>query len=236
MNSKLIALISLLAALYLIVTLLPGIPVPGLPRLKIQLEAGIATVYGALLGPIWGAVATAVGVILATYLPPGGASLVSIVFSPSPVFNALISGLLYKGLRKQAFLILSVAIIIISVSPIFHPLSKYSYIYFAALYDKVITLFLILTLPYLETRNRMIYLIVLGFIGSESDNIMGNVIFSNPYIYKGVFGLNEKIARKLYLISPLFYPFVRLLQGVFSAIVIYGLEKRLPKDYWISKS
>ncbi|MEM2906632.1 MAG: ECF transporter S component, partial [Candidatus Odinarchaeota archaeon] len=47
-----ITLIALIAALYVVISILPGIPVA--PGVEIQFEAGFAVVIGVLLGPYIG--------------------------------------------------------------------------------------------------------------------------------------------------------------------------------------
>lgn len=50
-----VSLVAVFAALYIVLSILPGIPVVGLGELKIELEASIASVFGIVLGPYLGA-------------------------------------------------------------------------------------------------------------------------------------------------------------------------------------
>ncbi|MEM2702840.1 MAG: ECF transporter S component, partial [Candidatus Bathyarchaeia archaeon] len=110
LSSKKIAFTAAFAALYYIMSYLPGIPAIGVPGIKIQMEACMASVFGLILGPYLGALAVFLGVFVAWALPPGSASPQSLIFLPSPVINALIVGLLYSGQWKAASTILSALI------------------------------------------------------------------------------------------------------------------------------
>ena len=93
LKSKDLALISILAALYVIIAALPGIPIIG-GKGRIDLAASIAPVFGILLGPWKGGLTALVGVLLAWLLPPGAPSLHSAVFIPAPVLSSLTTGFL----------------------------------------------------------------------------------------------------------------------------------------------
>ncbi|RLE60564.1 MAG: hypothetical protein DRJ49_00920 [Thermoprotei archaeon] len=93
LESRELALISILAALYVIIAALPGIPIIG-GKGRIDLAASIAPVFGILLGPWKGGLTALVGVLLAWLLPPGTPSPHSAVFIPAPVISSLTTGFL----------------------------------------------------------------------------------------------------------------------------------------------
>jgi len=80
LSSKNIAFTAVFASLYYIMSYLPGIPAIGVPDVKVQLEACMASVFGLILGPYLGALATSLGVFVAWALPPGSMSPQSLIF------------------------------------------------------------------------------------------------------------------------------------------------------------
>jgi len=143
LNSKNIALTAVFAALYYVMSYLPGIPAIGVPGVKIQLEACMASVFGLILGPYLGALATLVGVTVAWALPPGSASPQSLIFLPSPVINAFIVGLIYDRRWKIASAILAPLVLAFWFLPPAQPPEQNFIVGVAAMWDKVLALALI---------------------------------------------------------------------------------------------
>jgi hypothetical protein len=143
LNSKNIALTAVFAALYYVMSYLPGIPAIGVPGVKIQLEACMASVFGLILGPYLGALATLVGVTVAWALPPGSASPQSLIFLPSPVINAFIVGLIYDRRWKVASAILAPLVLAFWFLPPAQPIEQNFIVGVAAMWDKVLALALI---------------------------------------------------------------------------------------------
>ncbi|MEM1581703.1 MAG: hypothetical protein QXK89_04220 [Candidatus Bathyarchaeia archaeon] len=153
LSSKKIAFTAAFAALYYIMSYLPGIPAIGVPGIKIQMEACMASVFGLILGPYLGALAVFLGVFVAWALPPGSASPQSLIFLPSPVINALIVGLLYSGQWKAASTILSALIAAFWFLPPVQPIEQNFIIGIAAMWDKILALLLIA--PAIILRRRL---------------------------------------------------------------------------------
>ena len=103
LKSKDLALISILAALYVIIAALPGIPIIG-GKGRIDLAASIAPIFGILLGPWKGGLTALIGVLLAWLLPPGAPSLHSAVFIPAPVLSSLTTGFLTTRERLPSWI------------------------------------------------------------------------------------------------------------------------------------
>ena len=143
LNSKKIALTAVFAALYYVMSYLPGVPAIGVPGVKIQLEACMASVFGLILGPYLGALATFVGVLTAWALPPGNMSITGLIFAPSPVINALSVGLIYEGKWKSAFIILALLIAGFWFLPPTQPIEQNFMVGIAATWDKILALLLI---------------------------------------------------------------------------------------------
>ncbi len=142
LDSKKIALTSIFAALYYMMSYLPGVPAIGLPQVKIQIEACMASVFGLILGPYLGALATFIGVFTSWALPPGSASLTGLIFLPSPVINAFTVGLICNGGWRKAFVILALLIVVFWILPPVQPIEQNFIVGIAAMWDKILALLL----------------------------------------------------------------------------------------------
>ncbi|MCX8171599.1 MAG: ECF transporter S component [Candidatus Bathyarchaeota archaeon] len=143
LSSKNIALTAVFASLYYVMSYLPGIPAIGVPGVRIQLEACMASVFGLILGPYLGALATFLGVLVAWALPPGSMSPQSLIFLPSPIINALIVGFIYGGRWKIATMILAALVAAFWFLPPAQPLEQNFVVGIAAMWDKLLALFLV---------------------------------------------------------------------------------------------
>jgi len=224
--------------LLLILSILPGIPVVGLPGMKIQLEASIASIFGILLGPYLGALSALLGTLIATFY--GGLSLFNMIFILNPASNAFISGLLVRGRWREALVMFALIVIGFWLTPMPHPLHENWYVGVAATFDKVIALLLIPPLhkfmsgelsAITKRRARLLRLVspifLIAFIGNQFDSALGCLIFALPLVYQGIFGLETEFVRTLFIISPLAYPAIRLLQAVIASIIGIPLIKAL---------
>jgi len=143
LETRSLALTAIFSALYYVMSYLPGIPAIGVPGVKIQLEACIASVFGLVLGPYLGALAAFVGVLVAWALPPGSMGINNLIFLPSPVINAFLVGLIYNKRWKSAFVILAVLVAAFWFLPPAQPTEQYFLVGVAAMWDKILALFLI---------------------------------------------------------------------------------------------
>lgn len=230
------ALVAAFAALYLILSILPGIPAVGFPAIKIELEAALASVMGVILGPYLGGLAALLGTTLAFVFPPG-AGIFGLPFIFNPAFNALVTGLIFKGRWKAALAIFAAVVASFFVSPVPNPLAQYWRVGLAATFDKIAALLLILPAAVLLARRSSVeseakpltlslgLLLLLAFIGNEADNALGVALFAMPPIYSGIYGLNLEAVRGLFLVSPFVYPAIRALQAVAAALIGLPLLK-----------
>ncbi len=92
LRAKDVSMISVLAATYAVLTLIPGIPIIG-GKGRINLAASIAPVFGIALGPWKGALAALVGTSIALVLPSGTPTPIGLLFLPAPVISSLVAGL-----------------------------------------------------------------------------------------------------------------------------------------------
>jgi|Deesub1362B_J571_1020462.scaffolds.fasta_scaffold03546_3 uncharacterized membrane protein len=237
-SSKETALTASFAALYAIFSLLPGLPIIGLPTLTIQLEAAMASVFGIILGPYLGALAALLGAILAWLLPPGSGSPFGMPFLFNPAINAFIVGLVYTGQWKKGFAVMAAVIAAFIFLPPSQPIIQYYYVAALVIWDKVIALLMIFPTIYLMKKYELshvwsfVFYFFLAFIGNQADSALGCVIFAIPIVYNGIFGLTIDTVRYLFVVSPLVYPIIRLFQAIFAAIIAMSLVEALKNLGW----
>lgn len=152
LETRSISLVAIFSALYYVMSYLPGIPAIGVPGVKIQLEACMASVFGLILGPYLGALASFMGVFVSWALPPGSMSPSGLVFLPSPVINAFLVGLIHGKKWKSAFAILAVLVAAFWFLPPAQPTEQYFLIGVAAMWDKILALLLIVPTTILMER------------------------------------------------------------------------------------
>jgi len=112
----------------------------------------MASVFGLVLGPYLGALAAFLGVLVAWALPPGSMGVNNLIFLPSPVINAFIVGLIYNRRWKAAFAVLAVLVAAFWFMPPAQPTAQNFIIGVAAMWDKVLALFLIIPTAILMER------------------------------------------------------------------------------------
>lgn len=234
-----IALIAIFAALYYILSLItPYVPAVGLPELKINLEALIASVFGLVLGPYLGFSAAFMGAIVAWLLPPGNLSPLGLPFLLAPAFNALVVGLIYYKKWKYAFLTFGVLIVVFPLLPPSQPLTEYGYVSALVIWDKIIALALIVPSAIFAKRLSspkllMILYFLLAFIGNQADNMWGADAFAVPVVYNGIYALDLATTRFLFTVSPLIYPAIRIIQAIVATIIAVPLIATLKNTGWI---
>lgn len=237
LSAKQVALMAIFAALYFILSLItPYVPAVGIPELKISLEALIATVFGIILGPYLGAATAFLGAGI-TFLYTG-ALPVNIPFLVSPPLNALASGWIFYNKWKLSFAAFAILIIAFLFTPPVQPLTEYWYIAAAVLVDKVIALLLIIPLVTLFKGRMSIgktagFFFILAFVGNQIDNMWGSLAFATPIVYSGLFQMDTATVQGLFLISPLAYPAIRLIQAFIGMLILVPLIKTLQGTDWL---
>ena len=240
LTTKNVALLAVFAALYYVLSLITfNISAPGIPQVQIGLFALVASVYGLVLGPYLGTLAAFLGALVAWTLPPSGMAPYGLPFLLSPPLNAFVTGSIYYKKWKFAFVAFAALIVAFFFTPPVQPLTENLHVIFWVLIDKIIALLLIIPLVKFsdlfassEKWTYALYLI-LGFIGNQADNMWGTLAFSVPAVYSGIFGLPLEAVRTGFLVSPLFYPVIRLIQA--SAVMFIGvsLMRTLKGTPWI---
>ena len=240
LTSRNIALTAIFAALYFVLSLItPYVPAIGLPELKIQLEALIASVFGLILGPYLGALSAFLGAFITWVLPPGSFKPTSAPFLLSPPINAFIVGLIFYRKWKVALIVFSTLVAAFLFLPPCQPLFEYYYVAVAVLWDKIIALLLII--PTVKFSRRFsnpeglpILFFFICFIGNQADNMWGADIFAVPFVYRDIFQIPDlSVVRFLFTVSPFIYPAIRLIQAIFGTIIAVPLVRTLKNTGWL---
>ncbi len=95
MNTRRVALISSMTAVYVVLSYMPGFPVIGVSGAKIGVVSGIAPVYGFILGPTLGTLTTFLGAFINRILT--GAGLFEWLTLPSMPLSAFTAGALSRS-------------------------------------------------------------------------------------------------------------------------------------------
>ncbi|MBS7611330.1 ECF transporter S component [Candidatus Bathyarchaeota archaeon] len=239
LSTKNVALTAVFAALYYVLSLItPFIPAVAIPEIKISLEALIASIYGLILGPYLGALAAFVGALVSWSLPPESMSPYGMPFLLSPPLNALLTGLIFYRRWRIGFSIYALLIIAFLFTPPVQPIHENFYVAVAVLWDKLIALLLIL--PCVKFAKRLsnlkslpFFYFLLAFIGNQVDNMWGCLAFATPLVYGGIFGLPVETVRFLFIVSPLVYPAIRILQAIIASVIATPLMKAVAGTPWV---
>ncbi|MCS7111996.1 MAG: hypothetical protein RMI45_00895 [Ignisphaera sp.] len=225
------------AAIYYIFLFLPGVPVIGLPQIRMEIGASLAPLLGLILGPYTGSIAVLVGNVIKTLTPPNPYGAPFILCAP---LSALGAGMLAVKRWRAAVLILITILVASMFTPPFYPVTEHWYVYTLAFFDKIIAVVLIpVAIKMLGSgRSTMQYLALylIIFIAREFDKAFGNFVFSLPPVYSGLFGLTDvAVVRGLFTISPLFYVAQYILEAVVGFAVAIPTIKALLRASSISE-
>ena len=240
LTTKNVALLAIFAALYYVLSLLTfNISAPGISQVQIGLFALAASVFGLVLGPYLGTLAAFLGALVAWVLPPSGMVPYGLPFLLSPPINAFVTGSIFYKKWKVAFVAFAALIIAFFFTPPVQPITENLSIVAAVLIDKIFALLLII--PLVKFKNQFSssekglysFYLILGFIGNQADNMWGTLAFSVPTVYSGIFGLPLEAVRAGFLISPFFYPVLRLIQAVAVMFIAVSLIRTLKGTPWM---
>ena len=180
LETKQVALISAFAALIVMVTRLPGIPIIGAPGAKLQLSVVIYPIVGILLGGSTGAITVLVGNLVAWLIPPS--TLLGFLLVPPGAIAALVAGSLRS---KQAIFDWKLAIVVLGalntlwyVGPVGLDAPFYPVLHWAALI--LIVLFRGKISSFLDSDSRKDVVLgtgVCSFAALMGDSMAGNLIF-----------------------------------------------------------
>jgi hypothetical protein len=240
LTTRNVALVAIFAALYYVLSLLTfNISAPGVAQVQISLLALVASVFGLVLGPYLGTAAAFLGAFVGWVLPPSGMVPYGLPFILSPPINAFVVGSIYYKKWKVGFIAFAVLIAAFFFTPPAQPIAENLTVIVAVLADKIVALLLIIPLvvfrKQLAVTEKGIYTFyfVLGFIGNQADNMWGTLAFSVPTVYQGIFGLPLEAVRTAFLVSPFFYPLLRLIQAAAVMFIAVSLMRTLKGTPWL---
>jgi hypothetical protein len=233
---KQIALVAVFAALFYVLSLIAPFQIPtSVGMIEISFAALIASIFGLVLGPYLGAAAAFFGASVTWAIT--GMSPFSLPFILSPMFNALITGLIFYKKWKWGLLVFGIMTAAFLFTPPVWPLTENWYIAVAVLFDKVIALALIVPVALFSKKLSVAYgvtfFFLLAFIGNQADNMWGSFAFSLPVVYNGIYGMPIEAVRVAFLASPFLYPAVRLIQAFFAMIIAVPLLQALKGTHFL---
>jgi MFS family permease len=223
-------LMSVFAALDVALSALPG--------WWISWAAIIKPLYGIMLGPVAGPCAAIIGGIIGNFIWPHTAVLAVFTWVPG-ILGALASGIIVKG-EKSHLWTFALAVHATLISAFYlHPVGNTVALW--ALYDKVIALALIFPTVKIVKKSRISEgesldvkwllpaLALTSFIGTEADDITGNVIFMYLELYK-LFGIPPEALPPLYVAGAVIMPLQRVLVAIIATLVAVPLFKAFEKS------
>lgn len=74
---------------------------------------------------------------------------------------------------------------------------------------------------------------LLAFIGNQVDNMWGCLAFATPVVYGGIFGLQVETVCFLFIVSPLVYPAIRILQAIIASVIATPIMKTVTGTPWV---
>jgi len=179
-TTRQVALASVFAALIVMITRLPGIPILGAPGAKIQLSAVIYPLIGILLGGRLGAIAVLLGNFVSWLMPPS--TLLGLLMIPPGSLAALVSGSLRSNDKifswKLSLLVLLALDVLWYFTPVGPDAPLYPVLHWTALIPIIV--FRGRIRNFLESdlkRNILLGTGISSFAGLMSDSMAGNLIF-----------------------------------------------------------
>ncbi len=240
LTTRNVPLVAIFAALYAVLSLLTfNVSAPGVSQVQISLFALVASIFGLVLGPYLGTLAAFLGAFVAWALPPSGMSPFGFPFLLSPPINAFVTGSIFYKKWKFAFIAFAILIAAFFFTPPVQPLADNLWIVAAVEVDKIFALLLIIPLvkfsKQFASSEKGVYAfyLILGFIGNQADNMWGTLAFSLPTVYNGIFGLPVEAVKTAFLVSPFFYPILRLIQAIAVMFIAVSLMRTLKGTPWL---
>lgn len=182
LSTKQVALIALFAALIVIITRLPGIPIAlGLRLGTIEFSVPLYAVAGIVLGPWVGALAVLIGNFVAWIIPKS--TIMGLLLIPAGALAALSTGFLARNTKwcnwKSAAILLAVLIALWYVTPVgweapFYPM----FLHLPALV--LILIFRNKLFEFMNSQSKRLVAIGVGissYVGMMADHIWGGLMF-----------------------------------------------------------
>ena len=176
MSIRKIIIIAIFASIYTIISLLPGFQVIGMPGVDIRISRTLDILYGIILGPLFGSLASFTGAFIGRIITGGGFGL---FFTPLTIISSFISGITY--IKEKGWIIAS---IIFSIIIIIWYIVIGKEIPFYAI-PHIIGLLILIILGYriknlINSKNNkdvFLGLILISYPSTMAGQIIGNMIF-----------------------------------------------------------
>lgn len=181
MKARNITLVALLAAIYAVVSLLPGFPVIGVPGSDIRLTRSLEMGYGIALGPVMGPISAFVGAVVGRATTGGGTA---ILFTPL----ALVSSFMAAAMAKREIfkikgwilssLVLVGILLVWYATPAGQSIPIYAIPHIIGLGILLIMRGRITELLHSESRRKLFFGILLSsYPSTMAGQMLGNIIF-----------------------------------------------------------
>ncbi|PMB74465.1 hypothetical protein C0195_02705 [Candidatus Bathyarchaeota archaeon] len=207
-----------------------------IPGWWISWAAIIKPLDGILLGPIAGPYAATLGGLIGNFIWPQTAVLFVFTWVPG-ILGAFAAGAMIKSEKYSLWILVVIIYVVLIGAFYFHPVGNT--VAFWALYDKVIALALIFpttkiikklkTNGSLNVKRLALALALISFIGTEIDDIAGNVLFMFLELYK-LFGFKPEDLPPIYMGGALIMPAQRVLVAILATLVAVPLFKVFEKS------
>jgi len=182
LSAKQVALVSVFAALIVIVTRLPGIPIAiGKGTGSIELSAPLYPLAGILLGPFVGAIAVLIGNFIAWLIPTS--TMLGLLLVPAGAVAALISGFLMKRARWISWKLAAVVFAVLNTLWYLTPAGWEAPFYPIPLHFTALALILVFRhkiVDFVESQSRRFVTIGIAlatFIGTMAEHMTGNLLY-----------------------------------------------------------
>ena len=230
---KRIPIIAIFAALYVVITLLPGIPIIG-GKGKIEIAAFLPPIYGLVLGPVAGGMASWLGAFLAWLLPPGTPKPWGFALTLPSISSSIVAGLASRERVKGFYGWVLSSLVMVSLLMLWYlnPVGRMAFWYPTPHLGALMLLLISgkLVPKCIENeKTTPLALLIAGFPGIMADHMTGNVLFI--YLGSSLLGLKIEIDEMAALfqavlpISLIERGGMTILLLAFGTPLIYGLSK-----------
>jgi uncharacterized membrane protein len=221
-RTKIIALMTILAALYTVGSYLPGFPMIGVPGSKIDLVRALEISYGIVLGPIYGPITAFLGAIVGKTLTGGG---VGLFFTPlAPITAFVAANMKIRGGWKNSAVIILMLILVWYMSPMGRRAYLAPILHVAGLIIVVALGERIFTYLNSENRTKLYFgLFLAGLPSTLAGHIAGNIIYLN------LFNPAPEFFVAILPVSTAERLVIALIATIVGAPIIYGVRLFYPE-------
>jgi hypothetical protein len=227
LDTRKLALISLLAGVYAVISYVPGFPMLGVPGSRIDLNRSLEMCYGFILGPIYGPITSFTGAIVGKILTGGG---VGLFFTPLAIISSFVAATLSREriFKMKGWFVGSLVSLLLIIgwylTPTGRSVPSYPVIHVFALVLIVILRGRIRDLIFSEKRRlQMFGSGVASFSSTMTGHMLGNLIFILLFDPEPVFFLS------ILPVTLVERVIITAISTVFSVSLITTLKKIYPE-------